>query len=66
MSLPSFRKSIDRYNLRLLMDRLDQGYRLDGSSRIGDEEGLELEYAENDEYVTPPEQLWWSKCSRKL
>jgi len=38
------------------MDRLDQGYRLDGSSRIGDEEGSELEYAENDEYVTPPEE----------
>jgi len=56
MSLPSFRESIDRCDLRLLMDCLDQGYRLDGSSRIGDEEGLELEYAENDEYVTPPEE----------
>jgi len=38
------------------MDHLNQGYRLDGSSRIGDEEGSELEYAENDEYVTPLEE----------
>jgi len=56
MSLSLICKLIDYRVLRSLMDRLDQGYCLDGSSCIGDEEGSELEYAENDEYVTPPEE----------
>jgi len=56
MSLPPIHKSINCCDLQLLIDRLDQGYRLDGSSCIGDEEGSELGYAENDEYVTLPEE----------
>jgi len=56
MPLLPIRELIECVSFRVLI-ATDQGYCLDGSSHIGgDDEPSELEYAENEEYLTPPQE----------